>query len=501
MNASRLSLIALGTLLPILTARADLNSGLVAYYNFEAEGTDGIANQVDAGSTHNGTYGSGTTYGITPPAGTGAGFPGDDDYPGAEPTETTDRSTMLVGKALNVEKNDASAISGTGWFNVPTLSAATLGSNFTVAAWFYLAPDADNTGGVTDILRDYVFEAADNNNFDVSFGTSDADGNTFVSWVGSTSGAQNAGTLSTGTWHHVVHVFAQSGPNTTMSVFIDGVKTGNTVSSATTNMNFTSLNFGAARTGYRIFDGMLDEVAVWNRSIATAEVAELYQRGKASVGLTADLAALGKAFVNVETSDSVMGRAFGTGVYNLNSEILIEAEPASGYVFSDWVTPFSGQAATFDHTVTGPATITAGFEQDTRDPDGDGLTNYEELVTYKSSGISADDADSDDDLINDRVELLITQTNPTASQLAAVNYIIANLGGGAGPNDTVLTRNQANNTLTMTVKAKASNTLVGWDALTSASGTTAGQSGGSLLLQTPGTADTKRFFQVEGTEP
>ena len=499
MNASRLSLIALGSLLPIFSARAELTNGLVAYYNFDSEGTAGIANQVDGGLTHNGSYGSGTTYDITPPAGAGAGFAGDAAFPGADSISTTDRSMLLVGKALNVEKNDASATAGSGWFNVPTLSAATLGGNFTVAAWFYLAPDADNTGGVTDVLRDYVFETAEVNNFDVSFGTSDADGNTFVSWVGSTSGAQNAGTLSTGTWHHVVHVFAQSGANTTMSVFIDGVKVGNTASSATTNMNFTSLNFGAARTGIRIFDGMLDEVAVWNRSIATEEVTEIYQRGKAAVALTADLAAIGKAFVNVETSDAVMGHAFGTGVYNLNTQVTVEAAPNDGHVFTDWTSPFSGQADTFDLTVTGPATITAIFDQDTRDTDGDGLNNYQEQVTYRTDH---EDPDTDGDQISDFDEVWTTLTDPKVSQLAAVNYIIANLGGGAGPNDTVLTRNQANNTITMKVKAKASATLGSWDTLTPAgTGTVAGHSSGALLLQTPGTADTKRFFQVEGREP
>lgn len=493
MNASRLSLIALAGLLPILTARADLNSGLIAYYTFEDAGAAGLLNKVPGSSEHNGAYGNGTNHtAVIPATGAGAGFAGNAAYAGAEVDNTTDRSTMLVGKALNVQKDDLSTTAGSGWFNVPTLGTATLGSNFAISAWFYLAPDADNTGTVTDVLRDYVFEGA--TNYDVSFGTNDLDGSTFVSWIGESSGAQNAGTLSTGQWNHVVHVFSQSGANTTLSVYINGTKVGNTVSTATTNMNFPSLNFGAARNGTRVFDGMLDEVAVWNRPLTANEVTELHQRGQASLAINADLAAAGKAFVSVETSDPVMGRVYGSGIFNLNEEAFIEAEPNDGHRFTDWSAPFNGQERTFDHVVTGPVTITANFAE--IDDDGDGLNNHLELTVYNTD---PNDADSDNDLINDGDEVRITHTNPTVSQSDAVNYIIANLGSGAGPNDTILARNQADNTLTLKLTAKASTTLNGWDSLTPATpGAAAGQSAGAFLLQIPGTSDTKRFFQIEG---
>ena len=483
-----------------MAARADLSNGLIAYYTFEATGTAGIANQIGGGATHNGSYGNGTSYGVTPSiTGAGAGFAGSATYAGSEAEGTTDRSDLLVGNALNVAKFDASATAGSGWFNVATLGTATLGSNFAISSWFYLAPDADNTGGVNDVLRDYVFEPGDANNFDVSFGTSDADGTAYVSWIGSNSGAQNAGTLPAGQWHHVVHVFAESGANTTLSVFINGVKVGNTVSTATTNMNFTSLNFGAARSGTRVFDGMLDEVAVWDRSLTPNEVTELYQRGQASLALNADLSTAGKAFVSVESSDPAMGHTLGTGLYNLNEQVLVEAVPGLGHELDDWSTPFNGKEEAFNHVVTASVTITANFAQDLADDDGDGLSNHAELVIHHTF---PDDADSDDDLINDRAEVQDTHTDPNVSQLDAVNYILANLGGGAGPDDTVLSRNEANNTLTMKLKAKASTTLNGWNPLTPATpGTTAGHSLGAFLLQTPGTADTQRFFQVEGVEP
>lgn len=282
-------LLLLGALAALTTSSgAALTSGLIAYYNFEAGGTVGIANQIDGGSTHNGSYGSGTTFGVTPAAGTGAGFAGNAAYAGAEAGSTTNRSDLHVGNALNVAKNDASATAGSGWFNVSTLNTTALGTNFSLSAWFFLSPDADNAGSA-DVLRDYVFEGG--TNFDVSFGTSNAAGSAYASWVGEAASTTSA-TLTTGEWHNVVHVFSQNGTNTNLTVYIDGAQVGTTISAATSSMNLASLNIGAARNGIRVFDGMLDEVAVWNRALTleeinnanTGELADsIYQRGFAGL--------------------------------------------------------------------------------------------------------------------------------------------------------------------------------------------------------------------------
>lgn len=496
MNSFRHSLITLGLLIPT-TALADLTNGLIAYYNFEATGATGIANQIDGGSTHNGSYGNGTAFGVTPSiAGTGAGFAGNAVFEGPVATNTTDRTDLLVGNALNVSKYDASTTAGSGWFNVSTLNAATLGSSFTISAWFFLAPDADNTGTNADVLRDYVFEGS--TNFDVSFGTNDTNGSSYTSWVGqSTSSA--AGPLGTGQWHHVAHVFSTNGANTELRIYIDGVRAGGVLSSPTANMDFTAINFGAARNGTRVFDGMIDEVAVWNRTLTPNEITEAHQRGQASLALTADLAAAGKAFVSVETSDTIMGQTFGTGLYDLNSSVEIEALPNTGHVFTDWSAPFESQPALFNHTVTASITLTANFAQDSADPDDDGLSNYQELVVYLTN---PDLEDTDGDLIHDGDEVLESLTNPTVSQLAAVNWIQANLGGGTSPGDIVLSRNESNNTLTFKLGAMDSTTLGSWSTVTSATpGVSAAVAGGEIHLQLPGTADTKRFFRLGGEAP
>lgn len=497
MNSFRNSLITLGLLLPS-AALADLTSNLIAYYNFDASGTAGIANQIDGSTTHNGSYGNGTAFGVSPSiAGTGSGFSGNAAFEGPVATTTTDRSDLLVGNALNVSKYDASTTAGSGWFNVPTLNSATLGSNFTISAWFFLAPDADNTGTNTDVLRDYVFEGS--TNFDVSFGTNDNNGSTYVSWIGQLASA-TAGPLSTGEWHQVAHVFSQNGTNTELRIYIDGVRVGGVLTSPTANLDFTAINFGAARNGTRVFDGMIDEVAVWNRSLTPNEITEAHQRGLASLSLTADLAASGKAFVSVETSSAVMGQTFGTGLYDLNTQIEIEGFPTTGHVFTDWSAPFNGQPALFHHTVSASVSLTATFAQDTADSDNDGLSNYQELVVYLTN---PDLEDTDGDLIHDGDEIQQSLTNPLVSQIAAVNWIIANLGGsGTSPGDIVLSRNQTNNTLSFKLGLKDSTTLGNWTTVSpSAPGVSAAAASGEIHFQLPGTADSKRFFRLGGEAP
>lgn len=497
MNSFRNSLITLGLLLPSAVS-ADLTSNLIAYYNFDDTGTAGIANQIGGGATHNGSYGNGSAFGITPSIpGTGAGFAGNAAFEGPVATSTTDRSALLVGNALNISKFDASTTAGSGWFNVATLSAVTLGSSFTISAWYFLAPDADNTGTNADVLRDYVFEGS--TNFDVSFGTNDTNGSTYTSWIGQLTSAA-AGPLGTGTWHHVAHVFSPNGANTELRIYINGVRAGGVLTSPTANLDFTALNFGAARNGNRVFDGMLDEVAVWSRSLTPNEITEVFQRGQASLSLTADLAAAGKAFISLETSDPVMGQTFGTGLYDLNEEIEIEAFPNNGHVFSGWSPPFTGQPALFNYTVTASLGSTATFAQDLADPDDDGLSNYQEMVVYLTD---PDLEDTDGDMIGDGDEIQTSLTNPLVSQLTAVNYIINNLGdGGTNPGDIVLSRNPSNDTLTFQLGAGDSTTLDAWGVLSpSTPGVSAAIGSGEIQLQIPGTGDGKRFFRLSGEAP
>jgi len=84
-------------------------------------------------------------------------------------------------------------------------------------------------------------------------------------------------------WQHVAQVFTTEGANTRLTVYVDGVQTA-TGTALTSSVDFSSLNFGGSRDGTatdRDWDGMIDEVAIWDRAVTSTEVTELYNLGLA----------------------------------------------------------------------------------------------------------------------------------------------------------------------------------------------------------------------------
>ena len=417
---------ALLSLAGALPSGAALTDQLIAYYNFEESGATGLFSKIPGSAIYNGAYLNGTSFGA------GAGFTGNPAYAGAETGATTNRSTLLVGNALNIAKSDASTTAGSGHFTVTSLTSrgtpptpgdnGTLGTQFALSAWFYLAPDADNTGSTADILRDFVFESCLNGPddtvvFDISFGTTDAAGTTYASYVASQTLAANNRSLAAGAWHHVVHSFATSGANTVLTIYLDGELIG-TGTAATSTLDFRGINFGANRSGARIFDGMLDEVGIWNRPLSQAEVTELRALGMAGTPL------LNLVTVGLSASPSASGTVTGSGVYTGGTDVPIAATPAPGYVFSSWNGAFTGQSASFTYTANASVIATALFTTDNADSDGDGLSNYEEIVIHQTL---PNNPDSDGDEIPDGAEVNITRTNPKTSDAAFVDFMRANL--------------------------------------------------------------------------
>lgn len=423
-------LFLLANLASAAALQAAVTDNLIAYYNFEETGAPGIANKVSGASTHHGAYLNGTSFGA------GAGFAGNAAFAGAEAAASTNRSTLLVGNALNIAKSDTSTTAGSGQFSVTTLTSrgtpptpgdfGTLGTQFAISAWFYLAPDADNTGSNTDVLRDFVFESRLNGPdstavFDISFGTTDAAGTTYASYVASVTTATHNRSLAAGAWHHVVHSFATSGANTVMTVYIDGELVG-TATQPTTAMDFRGINFGANRSGARIFDGMMDEIGIWNRALSPAEATLLFQLGSSGQAITSS-----QPTIELGVSPAAAGNVAGSGLYSAGSQAAISATPNPGYVFSSWSGDFTGQPASFTHTVTSSVNATANFGEDTTDSDNDGLSNYLEIIVHQTL---PNNPDTDGDRIPDGAEVNITTTNPKIGDDTLVNFVEQNLSTG-----------------------------------------------------------------------
>ncbi len=229
-------------------AQGALTSGLIGYYDFES-GLNNIAN-----TALNPTVISGT-----PTAGTAGG---------------------IVGNALGLDKAEFDAIR-VAVVAHPT-NPTNLAQNFSISAWF------KNEHVGADPSRSFVYEAA--NNFDVSLGTGSASGpDTYTHYVAETSAGTSS--LQRDVWNHVIHTFSSDGTITTLQVYVNGVNT-HTQTANTASMSFTDLNIGKARNGTgtgvaagRYFEGLIDEFAIWNRTITASEAAEVHSRGLNGFGL------------------------------------------------------------------------------------------------------------------------------------------------------------------------------------------------------------------------
>ena len=271
-------------------AAQSLQDGLIAYYDFEETGEAGLANKAPGATDHNGVY----LGDVSSIPGAGAGFSGDAAYPGAVTTNTTNRSQLLAGNALNVAKANTGATAGRGQFQVPTLTSrgtgedggGSMGTEFSVSAWFYVARDADNTSTAGDIIRNTVFEtvldgATNALVFDLSWATTGNNSN-FVPYINTIAGT--ASNLPNDQWHHVLHTVTSDGTESTLNSYVNGELSA-TITAPTNTVDFRGINFGAHRGGGRILDGLIDEVAVWNRAMDEDEAAEVYSLGQAGLPL------------------------------------------------------------------------------------------------------------------------------------------------------------------------------------------------------------------------
>ena len=383
---------------------ADLTNGLVVYHPFEVSGVAGLQNQAPgAAGFHAVRVGGGAFDSGANPS--GPGFSGDAAFnPG---NGVSDRSVMLAGNALNLvdTRNDAIAV---------PVGSADLGGDFTIAVWHALTP----SGG--SVARPFVFEGTDN--YNVSWGISGGD--SYTAYV-TQSASLPFGVLERGPWHHVAHVFTSDGTTTTLTLFVNGQPAG-TRTGASAAMVFSGIHFGKHRGGdhVRNWDGMLDDLAIWNRALTAEEIEEIHIKGRHGFALTESPADAGQAIVILNSADPSTGMVKGGGLHPIGSTISITSSANPGYTVTEWTGGFAGQPAAFDWVVSGDIKATANFGPDLADDDGDGLTNYEEIVIY---GTDPNNPDTDGDGIPDGVEIRITGTNPLHDDSAWIATVRAAL--------------------------------------------------------------------------
>ncbi len=90
------------------------------------------------------------------------------------------------------------------------------------------------------------------------------------------------------------------------------------------------------------------------------------------------------SLVQLSVNSTDFGETDPSGVTNHppGTEITITANPDPGYVFESWSGDLESEDNPLKVTLKNDISITPDFRQDLADDDGDGLTNYEEIVIY-----------------------------------------------------------------------------------------------------------------------
>jgi len=100
----------------------------------------------------------------------------------------------------------------------------------------------------------------------------------FQTYEGSSYSAQSTNDISSDTWYHAV--VNNYGSNTTKELWINGVKqTGSGESLPNAGSHAGVLYFGQRENNVAFFDGYMDEVGIWSRTLTDAEAVQLYNSG------------------------------------------------------------------------------------------------------------------------------------------------------------------------------------------------------------------------------
>jgi hypothetical protein len=148
--------------------------------------------------------------------------------------------------------------------------------------------------------------------------------------------------------------------------------------------------------------------------------------------------------------------------YEAGESVVVTATPKAGYLFSNWSEASTATTSSITLTMDASKSVTAIFIQDGRDTDGDGLTNYQESITY---GTNPNQKDSNLDGVEDG-DAVSMGYNPTQNFSALVAHpptglYTANQIQAMAIGDLVLTKN-ANGSFTLNYDIEQSSDLQSW---------------------------------------
>ena len=148
--------------------------------------------------------------------------------------------------------------------------------------------------------------------------------------------------------------------------------------------------------------------------------------------------------------------------YQTGDSVTIVATPKEGFLFSNWSGASTATTSSITLIMNSDKIVTANFIQDVSDSDGDGLTNYQESVTF---GTNPNQKDSNADGVEDG-QAVSMGYNPTLNFSALIahpptGFYTASQMQAMAFGDLVLTKN-ANGSFTLNYDIEQSTDLQTW---------------------------------------
>ena len=244
---------------------SSLNDGLVGYWTFDGEDVDW-----------------GTKFSVRDKSGQG-------NHASTTLATSTAPTEGVLGQAFDFSDSD-------GYVNVPTDSSLELTTTMTVSAW--IKPTADDVGTQFDIFNKMSSNGAEGAGSagrggyylgnDTNGGSGSPNRWCFtLSNSGGTSNVCSTLTLEAGKWYHLVGTY-DADAGTPRRLYTNGVQTtsNGTVFTPTVISNISAyiggggFNNGAGWTGGNYFNGVIDEIRVYNRALSAEEVKALHSQTK-----------------------------------------------------------------------------------------------------------------------------------------------------------------------------------------------------------------------------
>jgi len=145
-------------------------------------------------------------------------------------------------------------------------------------------------------------------------------------------------------WNFVSSVY----DGTAVSLYLNGTFMGSTPITGPIVQSVTNLFIGSAGVANSYFNGIIDDIRIYNRALSSTEVAALYSAEAPPVTLTVTKSGTGSGTVTADSGTINWTGNVGTGSYTSGAVVTLTATPDTGSTFTGW----SGDADCSDGIVT-----------------------------------------------------------------------------------------------------------------------------------------------------